>query len=192
MVKILAFGNSLTEGFGLRPDKSFASILEKRLKDKLFDCHVINAGLSGDTTFGGLRRLDFYLEELPHVVVLELGINDGFLEYPIDDIRSNLDKIIEKSKGIGAEVLLIGARIPEGLFEIDKGYCKEFEEIFTDLAKEHNIPLVHDILGGIIGNPSLTLEDLVHPNEQGVEIMVDKAIPDVINLLKKNRGRQVR
>jgi len=184
MIKILAFGNSLTEGYGLRRDRSFASRLEMRLNNQGYDVEVINAGVSGDTTFGGLRRIDFYLKELPDIVVLELGINDGFLEYPIEDIYLNLDKIIEKAKGIGAKILLIGTRIPVGLFDIDKEYCEDFEKIFIDLAKKHNIPLVHDFLGGIIGNHSLTLQDMVHPNEQGVEIMVEKVIPEIIKLLK--------
>ena len=185
MIRILAFGNSLTEGFGLKREHSFASRVEERLRKLGFDCEVINGGVSGDTTYGGLKRIDWYLKDSPHLVLLELGINDGFLEYPIDEIKENLEKMIEKIKKIGAKIILIGTKIPEDFLDIPKEYSKKFEDIFYELAKEHNIPLCHDFLGGIIGNHKFTLIDNIHPNEEGVLKMVDKVIDKIIVILKE-------
>ncbi len=189
MIKILAFGNSLTEGFGLTREHSFASQLERRLIDMGYDVKVINAGLSGDTTFGGVKRLGFYLSEMPDLVILELGINDGFLEYPIEDIKNNLEKMIKDIQKIGAEILLVGTKIPKIFDEIDDNYCREFENIFNGIAEKYNLELSHDFLGGIAGNEKLTLPDGVHPNEKGVRLMVDKVIDNVIKILKKIGAR---
>ncbi len=185
MINILAFGNSLTEGFGIKAQYSFPAQLEARLRDMGFDCRIINGGVSGDTTYGGLKRIDWYLKELPQVVLLELGINDGFLEYPISEIKENLDNMINKIKTIGAKIVLIGSSIPPGFMDIELDYCKKFENIYHELSKEHNIVLCPDILGTIIGNPKYTLMDMVHPNKRGVFLMVDKVIDDVANILKQ-------
>lgn len=185
MIKILAFGDSLTEGYGLTREDSFASQLESRLIHMGYDVKVINAGLSGDTTFGGLRRLGFYLKEMPDLVILELGINDGFLEYPIEDIKNNLEKMIVDIQKIGAEILLIGTKIPMIFDEIDENYSREFENMFYNLAEKYNIELTHDFLGGIVENKRLTLPDGVHPNKEGVSLMVEKVINNVVKILNK-------
>ena len=184
MIKILAFGNSLTEGFGLKKRDSFPTKLESVLKEKGFECEVVNGGVSGDTTYGGVKRIDWYLKDFFDVVLVELGINDGFLEYPIEEIKSNLEKIIKKIKKQNSEILLIGTKIPKGLFDISKEYCDKFENIFNELALEFNLRLCPDLLGGIIGNREYTLLDSIHPNEKGVLLMVGKVLEKLIPMLK--------
>ncbi len=190
MLKILALGNSLTEGFGLRREHSFASVIERYLKEKGIECEVINAGVSGDTTYGGLRRVDLYLKDAPHITLVELGINDGFLEYPTKEIQENLEKIVEKILDSGSKVVLIGTKIPEGFFGISKEYTTEFEKIFEKVAQKYKVLLIHDILGGIIGNKDLTLEDMVHPNEKGVELMADKVIEKLVSFICELKEKQ--
>ncbi len=185
MIRILALGNSLTEGFGLPPGRSLVDELERSLKQRGYGCSIINAGISGDTTAGALQRLDGHLGEPFDIVMVELGINDALLEYPIEEIRENLSMIIEKCLDIGARVLLVGVDIPEEFEEVSPGYNRQYSHLFHDLAERFHIPVCPHLLTGIAGNPRYTLFDLLHPNERGVEKMAERILPHLERLIKE-------
>jgi acyl-CoA thioesterase-1 len=177
---ILAFGDSLTAGYGLPADQSFAAQLERRLRDMGRDVRVTNAGVSGDTTAGGLARLAWSLEDKPHLVVLELGANDGLRGLDPVRMRDNLDAMIRQCLEAGARVILAGMRAPVnwGL-----AYRKQFDDVFPELADEHDLPLYPFFLEGVVRDPSLVLDDGLHPNAAGVARIVDGILPLVLDEL---------
>jgi acyl-CoA thioesterase-1 len=182
MMRILAFGDSLTAGFGLAPGQSFADQLERALLDLDWDVRVTNGGISGDTTFGGLARIDFFLREQPHLVILELGANDGLIGHDPERIRENLAAMIEKSRDAGARILLCGASLPLGS---GTDFTARFEGIFTELAATYELQLFPDFLRGVAGEPELTLFDRFHPNERGVQAVVQRILPFVQELMRR-------
>jgi len=133
-VKVLAFGDSLTAGFGLPPDKSFPAQLEAKLKREGRALRIVNAGVSGDTTAGGLARLDWALADAPDIVILELGANDGMRGVEPKIVAANLDKIVSRLKAKGIAVLLAGMRAPPNM---GRAYGREFDAVFPELAKRH-------------------------------------------------------
>ncbi|WP_043776174.1 arylesterase [Desulfomicrobium escambiense] len=171
---ILAFGDSLTAGYGLPADQSFAAQLERRLRDMGRDVRVTNAGVSGDTTAGGLARLAWSLEDKPHLVVLELGANDGLRGLDPVRMRDNLDAMIRQCQEAGARIILAGMRAP-----VNWGleYRKQFDDVFPELAEEHDLPLYPFFLEGVVRDPSLVLDDGLHPNAAGVARIVDGILP---------------
>ncbi|WP_459825202.1 arylesterase [Desulfomicrobium salsuginis] len=171
---ILAFGDSLTAGYGLPADQSFAAQLERRLRDMGRDVRVTNAGVSGDTTAGGLARLAWSLEDKPHLVVLELGANDGLRGLDPVRMRDNLDAMIRQCLEAGARVILAGMRAP-----VNWGleYRKQFDDVFPELADEHDLALYPFFLEGVVRDPSLVLDDGLHPNAAGVARIVDGILP---------------
>ena len=174
MYTILAFGNSLTAGFGLAPDRSFAALLDRELREKGLQARVINGGVSGDTTFEGLRRLDGLLRHEPDLVLVELGANDLLMGLPVETVRANLERILDTCLETGADVILAGIRSLEGM---DGDYSERFHAAYSELASSRNIPLVSDFLPGIPGDPEYTLPDGLHPNEAGVERIVRTVVP---------------
>src|SRR4051794_4928637 len=144
--RILAFGDSLTAGFGLPPDKGFPAQLEARLRADGIDAHVVNAGVSGDTSAGGLARLDWSLADKPDLVILELGANDMLRGIAPEAVRANLDKIIDKIKASGARLLLTGM---EASPSWGRDYEKEFNSIYLDLARTHGVALYPFFLEGV-------------------------------------------
>jgi acyl-CoA thioesterase-1 len=174
MHTILAFGNSLTAGFGLAPDCSFAALLDRELREKGMQARVINGGLSGDTSFEGLRRLGGLLEHKPDLVLVELGANDLLVGLPVETVRANLERIVDTCLDTGAEVILAGVRSLEGM---DGDYTERFHGAYADLARSRNIVLIPDFLPGIPGDPQFTLPDGLHPNETGVERIVRTVLP---------------
>ncbi len=185
MIKIIALGNSLTEGFGLSRGENLVDVLESRLKEKGIRCLIINGGVSGDTTSGGLSRTDRYLGNRPDIFMIELGINDALLEYPLTEIKENLRRIIQKVLSSGAQALLIGTDIPEEFPDIPLSYRRDYSLIFEELAKEFQIPLCHHLLEGIAGEPAYTLFDLLHPNSRGVEKMAEKIIDTLEEMIEE-------
>lgn len=171
---ILAFGDSLTAGYGLAPSESFAARLEQRLLDNGFTVRVTNAGVSGDTTSGGLARLDWSLEDRPALVVLELGANDGLRGLDPERMGRNLETMIEKCRTTGARVILAGMRAP-----VNWGleYRRQFDGIFPALAEKYDLPFYPFFLEGVIGERALVLDDGLHPNARGVERIVDGILP---------------
>lgn len=178
--KVLVFGDSLAAGFGLPPEASFPARLEARLLADGVRARVVNAGVSGDTTAGGLQRLDWALAEKPDVVILELGANDALRGIDPDTVRANLDALIDKIKASGARVLLAGMRAPPNWGE---AYQKRFDALYPALAKAHGVALYPFFLDGVAMEPALNQPDGLHPNARGVAALVDRIAPHVEKLL---------
>ena len=145
-----------------------------------FDAQVINAGLSGDTTAGGLARLDWSLAEKPDLVILELGANDMLRGIDPATVRANLDKMIGKIKASGAKLLLVGMQASPNW---GKKYQKEFDRIYPELAQAHGVALYPFFLEGVAMDPELNQPDGLHPNARGVAVIVERIAPDVAKLL---------
>jgi acyl-CoA thioesterase-1 len=178
--QILAFGDSLTAGFGLPPGEGFPEQLQARLRADGVDAHVVNAGVSGDTTAGGLARLDWSLADKPDLVILELGANDMLRGVPPETVRANLDKMIAKIKASGAKLLLAGMEASPNWGE---SYKKEFDRIYPELARTHDVALYPFFLEGVAMKPDLNQPDGLHPNARGVAAVVERLAPRVAELL---------
>ncbi len=166
---ILAFGNSLTAGFGVSDNESYPSRLQNILVQNGYPHKVINAGVSGDTTAGGLRRIKWLMKHTPEVVILELGANDGLRGLSIKAMEFNLDKIIGVCEEHGAKVLLTGMKVPPNYGE---EYTVEFEKVFIRLAKKYDLSLVPFFLEGVAGLREHTQPDGIHPLGSGYSIVV--------------------
>lgn len=163
---ILFFGNSLTAGFGIEQEDSFTGLTQVRIDSLQLEYRVINGGLSGETTAGGLSRLDWFLEDQPSIFVLELGGNDGLRGILPSESKKNLIAIIEKVRAKYPEtiVLLAGMQIPPNM---GQEYTDEFKDIYPQIATEKNVKLIPFLLEGVAGNPELNLPDGIHPTEAG-------------------------
>ena len=171
---ILALGNSLTAGFGLNGRDSFPSRLEMALRAAGHKVRVINGGVSGDTSAGGLARLDWLMQDKPDLVIVELGGNDALRGQSPAGTRRNLDQIIRRIKARGAGVLLAGMLAPPNM---GRTYAAEFNPIFPELARLHNVPLYDFFLDGVIQEPSLMQSDGIHPNAAGTAVIVERILP---------------
>jgi acyl-CoA thioesterase-1 len=180
-VRIACFGDSLTEGYGLTPDEALPAVLERGLRDRGIDVRCLNFGVSGDTSEDGLKRLDAVLGAEPDRVVLAFGANDCFLDDPVDEVAARLSSLIEAFRDRDIPVLLAG--VNAGL-NPDGTYRARFEKIFPDLAGRYGLALFPDLLAPYQGNPSLTLLDGLHPNEDGVEAMGRALLPLVEDLAR--------
>lgn len=170
LAKIVAFGDSLTAGFGLQPSQSYPSLLQKRLAAEGYEYEVVNAGISGDTSAGGVRRIDWSLEDQVKIVIVELGANDILRLQPVADMKKNLAIIIEKAKTKGATVLLAGMEAPTNS---GAAYRQAVHDAFLDLAKEHQVILIPFFLQGVAGIESLNQSDGIHPNVEGTKVVVE-------------------
>ncbi|UVK56113.1 arylesterase [Mesorhizobium sp. AR02] len=174
--KIVGFGDSLMAGFGLGPGEGFTDKLQAALRAKGHDVIVANAGVSGDTTSGGLARLDWSVPDGTQLVILELGANDMLRGVSPDIARKNLDEMLGKLKQRKIAVLLAGMRAAPNL---GADYQTAFDAIFPDLAKTYDVALYPFFLDGVAGQPGLQLEDGMHPNAKGVDQMVERILPTV-------------
>ena len=177
---ILDFGDSLTAGYGLAPEQAFPARLQAALGQQGIEVRVINAGVSGDTTAGGLARLDWALADKPDLVILALGANDALRGIAPATVRDNLDKMIQKIEANGAKVLLVGMLAPPNW---GAEYESAFDRIFPDLAKVHDVQLYPFFLEGVAMKPELNQPDGLHPNERGVAVLVDRLAPVVARLV---------
>jgi acyl-CoA thioesterase-1 len=183
VAKVLAFGDSLTAGYGLRPEESYPELLQKRLTADGLNYEVVNAGISGDTSAGGVRRIDWTLEGGDvKVIIVELGANDILRGLDIAEMKENLGTIIEHAKKRGAKVLLAGMRAPTNS-GVD--YCRWTDEAFIDLAKGHNVALIPFLLDNVAGIPSLNQADGIHPNPAGTRIVADTVYRYLKPMLEK-------
>jgi acyl-CoA thioesterase I len=180
-VRILAFGDSLTAGFGIAGQDAFPAQLERRLRADGFDVELINAGVSGDTTAAGLAWLDFSLGQKADLVILELGANDMMRGVPPRTTRQNLERMLDAIKGRGASVLLAGMMASANF---GAQYKASFDAIFPELAKERSLPLYPFFLAGVAGDRALTLPDGLHPNAAGVARIVSSVAPLVEESLR--------
>lgn len=178
---IVAFGDSLIAGHELGPGESFPDRLEKVLRERGHDVAVANAGVSGDTTSGGLARLDWSVPEDTDIVILELGANDMLRGLSPDATEDNLDAMIAQLKERGVRVLLAGMLAAPNLGD---DYAQAFDAIYPRLAERHDVPLHPFFLDGVAANRSLLLEDGMHPNADGVDHMVETMLPAVEALLE--------
>ena len=178
--EILAFGDSLTAGLGLPVNATFPARLEARLKADGMAVRVVNAGVSGDTTAGGLARLDWALADKPDIVILELGANDALRGIDPKAVRANLDKMIDKIQISGAKLLLAGMQAPTNW---GKRYKEEFERIYPELARAHGVALYPFFLEGVAMDPQLNQPDGLHPNERGVAALVERIAPVLARLI---------
>ena len=179
---ILFFGNSLTAGYGIDPEESFAGRIQTRLDSMKKEFRVINGGLSGETTAGGLSRLDWFLEEEPYLFVLELGGNDGLRGIALTETKKNLLAIVDKvqAKYPNTKIILAGMQIPPNM---GQEYTEEFNAIYPAVAKEKNIELIPFLLEGVAGNPDLNLPDGIHPTAEGHRLVMETLWPYISKAL---------
>jgi len=183
--RIIFLGDSLTEGFGVPPDASYPSLIEKQLSDLGYsDIQVINAGISGATTAGAARRLNWHLRAHAGktLLVIALGANDGLRGLELSASRKNLEETITRAKKSGMSVVLAGMKIPPNYGE---DYAKEFESLYPLLAEKHGVTLIPFLLEGVAAEPDYNLADGIHPNEQGYEKIASHVLSFIKPLLDK-------
>ncbi|WP_291988891.1 arylesterase, partial [Luteitalea sp.] len=168
--RVVALGYSLTAGLGLPPEQSWPSLVQEKIDQAGLTAEVVNAGVSGDTSAGGVRRLDWALDGDVKVLVLELGANDGLRGLPVDQLRENLSQMIAAAKARGIVVLLLGMEAPPNF---GPQYTREFRQVYTDLAAEHEVAFIPFMLEGVAGNAALNQSDGIHPNEDGTRRVAD-------------------
>jgi acyl-CoA thioesterase-1 len=167
--KIVAFGDSLTAGYGLSPRESYPALLQKMIDADGFKYEVVNAGVSGDTSAGGVRRIDWSLDAGGvRFVILELGANDFLRGQPVNETKKNLTAVIERSKSRGARVLLAGMYTTT---DAGGDYGRDIGEIFKSLTKEQGVTLIPFFLEGVAGKAELNQQDGIHPNAQGTRLV---------------------
>jgi acyl-CoA thioesterase I len=162
--RIVVLGDSLTFGLGLSPHEAYPALLQERLREKGLEYHVVNAGISGDTSAGGLSRLDLALEGDVRVLVVALGANDGLRGLPVTQLRNNLARIIERAQARQITVVLAGMEAPTNW---GADYTAAFHEVYPSLAKEYRVALVPFLLEGVVGIDHLNQRDRIHPNAEG-------------------------
>lgn len=181
--KIVAFGDSLTAGFGLTEPESYPYLLQEQLKADGYDYEVVNAGVSGDTSLGGLERIDWVLEQdNVKVLILELGANDLLRGVPVKRMKSNLDKIIKKAKAKNVAVLLCGMLAPPTM---GSDYQRDYSSAFPDLATEHGVAYLPFLLENVALKRELNQADGIHPNAEGTKIMMANIYKELKPMLSK-------
>lgn len=168
--RIVALGDSLTAGLGLDLSQAWPALIQERLDAEGYAYRVVNAGVSGDTSAGGRRRLDWVLEGNVEVLVLELGANDGLRGLSIAEMKANLSAIIREAKSRGIDVLLCGMEAPPNF---GPEYTRDYRAAFADLAAEHGVAFLPFFLQGVAGEPSLNQPDGIHPNVEGTRRVAD-------------------
>ena len=177
---IVAFGDSLTAGYGVAPEESYPARLGARLRAEGLSYRVVNAGVSGDTTAGGLRRVDWALKLSPEIALVELGANDALRGQDLDTTRANLDAIVARFQAGGARVLLLGMRLPPNY---GGRYAAAFEKVYADVARDRRVPLVPFFLDGVGAVARLNQPDGIHPTAEGYRIIVERLWPHLRPLL---------
>ena len=178
---IVAFGDSLTAGYGVAPEESYPALLGARLRQAGYRYRVINAGVSGDTTAGGLRRVDWALKLKPEIALVELGANDALRGQDLEKTRANLDAIVARFEAGGARVLLLGMRLPPNY---GGRYARAFEKMYEDVARERKVPLMPFFLDGVGAVARLNQSDGIHPTAEGYRVIVERLWPNLTPLLR--------
>jgi len=180
--RIVAFGDSLTAGLGVAAEDAYPSQLQRRLDRDGFRYRVINAGVSGDTTAGGVRRMAWVLKSRPQIVILELGGNDGLRGLSLMETKANLERIIQQCRSASVRVVLAGMKLPPNY---GAEYTNGFESMYPALAKKYHVVLIPFFLDGVAGSTSLNQADGIHPTAEGYRIIVDKVLETVRPLLEQ-------
>ena len=168
--RIVFLGDSLTAGLGLPREQAVPALIQARLDAEGYGYEVVNAGVSGDTSAGGLSRLDWSLEGQVAILVVELGANDGLRGLPVSQMERNLGEIIARAQQRDITVVLTGMEAPPNYGAV---YTSEFRQVFPDLAEEYDVAFVPFFLEGVAGIPSLNNEDGMHPNYAGAQIVAE-------------------
>jgi acyl-CoA thioesterase-1 len=178
---VIFLGDSLTAGYGLPADAAFPALVADLSRGKGRPISFVNAGVSGDTTAGGLDRVGWLLGQKPDLLVVGLGVNDAFRGQPIDRIESNLRAIVARAKAAGSRVLLLGMRVSTNY---GPEYTEAFAAIYPRVAKAENVTLMPFLLDGVGGHPELNLDDGIHPNREGQRRVATSVLVYVERALK--------
>jgi len=176
------FGDSISAGYGLEKDQSYPALLQKKFDQEKLPWRVVNQGVSGDTTSGGVARMQRAIERLPAVVLLELGGNDGLRGLPLTSTRDNLEKMIKMFQAAGAQVVLAGMTLPPNY---GPDYVKGFEKIYSDLAAKYKTRLIPFLLVDIVTKDMKYFQpDGIHPTQEGAKIVADTVMKTLRPVLK--------
>ena len=179
---LVAFGDSLTAGLGVTPSESYPAQLQEKLTLAGYRYRVVNAGVSGETTAGALRRVDWILKSKPEIVIVELGANDGLRGLDLKDTRANLAQIIQRLLAGGTKVVLAGMKLPPNY---GPAYSDAFQSLYIDLARQYGVPLIPFFLEGVATKTGLNQADGIHPTGSGYTLVVDTLWPTLTPLLQK-------
>jgi acyl-CoA thioesterase-1 len=179
---IVAFGDSLTAGLGVTLEDSYPARLQAKLRAEGYTYRVVNAGSSGDTTAGGLRRVDWALRNKPEVVIVALGANDGLRGQDLASVRANLDAIVARFQKAGARVLVAGMEMPPNY---GARYTADFRRLYAEVARKRGAAFMPFLLDGVAGNPRLNQPDGIHPTAEGYRVVVDHLWPILQPLLAR-------
>jgi len=180
--RIVFLGDSLTAGLGLAQEQNYPSLIGKRLKDQGYDYEVVNAGVSGDTSAGGLRRLDWSLDGDVRVLIVALGANDGLRGLPISEMKKNLAAVLDRAREKRIPVILAGMEAPPNN---GPDYTRDFRAVYADLAQEYNVRFIPFLLQGVAGDPALNQADGIHPNVRGAEIVADLVWKELAPMVRR-------
>jgi len=179
----MVYGDSLSAAYGIPQQQGWASLLQKKLDAERYQYQVVNTSISGETTSGGVSRIQHALDQTkPNIIILELGANDGLRGLPIPEMTANLNTIIQQSKKSGAKILLVGMRIPPNY---GPRYTTNFSQSYVNLSQKHNIPLVPFMLDNIAAKANLIQDDGLHPNAIAQPLVLENIWPHLKQLLKK-------
>lgn len=177
---VLALGDSLTAGTGVRADQAYPALLEARMRREGYDYRVVNAGVSGDTSAGAMRRVDWALRTHPDVAIVALGANDGLRGLDVAALRDNLVAIVERLRAVGVRVLLAGMRVPPNY---GADYARRFAAVFPDVAHRERVALMPFLLEGVAGVEALNQPDGIHPTAEGQRVIAEHVWPYLKALL---------
>ena len=180
--RIVFLGDSLTAGLGLPSDQSYPSLIGRKLKEHGYDYEIVNAGVSGDTSAGGVRRLEWSLEGDVRALVVALGANDGLRGLPADEMKKNLESILDRARDRKLPVVLAGMEAPPNN---GPEYTREFRQVYSDLAREYDVRFVPFLLHGVAGDAALNQGDGIHPNARGAQLVADLVWPELEPLLRR-------
>jgi acyl-CoA thioesterase-1 len=179
---IVALGDSLTAGFGVAPEEAWPALVEVRLRREGYPYRIVNAGVSGDTSAGGLRRVDWVLRNRPDVAVVALGANDGLRGLGTEAMQANLLAIVERLRDAGARVLVAGMQVPPNY---GAAYSRAFRNVFPEIARRTGAALMPFLLDGVAADSRLNLADGIHPNAAGHRAIAERVWPHLVALLSR-------
>lgn len=179
---IVAFGDSLTAGLGVTPEDSYPARLQAKLRAEGYGYRVVNAGSSGDTTAGGLRRVDWALKNRPDIVIVALGANDALRGQDLAGVRANLDAIVARFQKAGVRVLVAGMEVPPNY---GARYAADLRRLYADVARQRKAAFMPFLLDGVAGNPRFNQPDGIHPTAEGYRMVVDHLWPHLQPMLKR-------
>jgi acyl-CoA thioesterase I len=182
--RIVAFGDSLTAGLGVPSDQSYPAHLQRRLDAAGYAYRVVNAGVSGDTTAGGIRRVSWALNSKPTIVILELGGNDGLRGLSLKETKANLERIIQQFQQASVTVVLAGMKLPPNY---GQDYTAGFEALYQAITIQYHLTLIPFFLDGVAASSSLNQADGIHPTGEGYRLIVEKVFPTLEPLLGRNQ-----